>query len=192
MQGGAWILLPTAVFAAATVLAAVLLFSRPMFRLSYVRGPAKGEGMVEAIWMGLHIPVVRWEDGGGFRRTGRGRPGRFVRRRDAAVRLLRDAECTEFRWKTDIGLEDAALTAVAAGVCWAVTSSVVGWGSRFVRRVVRPDVRIRPVYGKTVFSTELSVAIRIRMYRLAIEVLRAMAGSVLPAAGASTSTDRRE
>ena len=124
MQGGAWILLPTAVFAAATVLAAVLLFSRPMFRLSYVRGPAKGEGMVEAIWMGLHIPVVRWEDGGGFRRTGRWRPGRFVRRRDAAVRLLRDAECTEFRWKTDIGLEDAALTAVAAA------DSFGGWSGR--------------------------------------------------------------
>lgn len=191
MQGGAWIWLPTAAFAATAILAAVLLFSRPVFRLSYVRRPEKSKGIVEASWMGIHIPVVRWEDGRGFR-AGKWRPGRFVRRRDVAVRLLRDAECTEFRWKTDIGLEDAALTAVAVGVCWAVVSSVIGWGSRFVRRTVRPDVRVRPVYGKTAFSTELSVAIRIRMYRLAIEALRAVAGSVLSAAGVSTSADRRE
>lgn len=193
MHGGTWIWLPAAVVAAATVLSAVLLFSRPVVRLSYVRGPEKGGGTVEAAWMGVKIPVVRWEDGGGFRRAGRWRPERFVRRRDAAVRLLRDAECTEFRWKTDIGLEDAALTAVAAGVCWAVVSSLVGWGSRFVRPAARPDVRVRPVYGETVFSTELSVAVRIRMYRLAAEALRAAAETIrsVAAASASHSPDRR-
>jgi hypothetical protein len=77
-------------------------------------------------------------------------------------------KCTQFRWKTQVGLGDAPDTALATGMIWGLKSSMLGFLARYIEMDVRPEVNVMPRYNESKFSTNVFVVLRIRMFYIAI------------------------
>src|SRR5665647_574795 len=60
------------------------------------------------------------------------------------VGTLSHVECTQFRWKTEVGLGDAPETAVATGMIWGLKSSMLGFIARYIKLNIRPVVHVMP------------------------------------------------
>lgn len=88
--------------------------------------------------------------------------------------------CREVRWSTEIGIGDAADTAFAAGLLWAVQSSLLGFALHHVKLEQMPVMTVTPLYGESRFSTCFRCKIRIRLVyalsaglQLAIRMMKA-------------------
>ncbi|WP_438445553.1 DUF2953 domain-containing protein [Gorillibacterium sp. sgz5001074] len=71
--------------------------------------------------------------------------------------------CTDMKWITRVGIGDAPETAITTGLVWTVKSSILGYLFKFIKRDVKPDIRVIPMYNQTVFSTEISCIAQIRL-----------------------------
>jgi hypothetical protein len=95
---------------------------------------------------------------------------------DEVTDWLRDmfahVKCSEFRWDTRLGVGDAAETAVATGMLWALKSSIIGFIFHYVVLEVKPQVTIQPQYNDTAFTTELSCHAKIRLGHIFLSVFR--------------------
>lgn len=78
-----------------------------------------------------------------------GRGATFVRRR---------LRVTSLRIRLRFGLGDAAVTARAHGVVWALVGTGLGIASRKVNLVTKPDVAILPIYNARVIHLDVSGA----------------------------------
>lgn len=79
-------------------------------------------------------------------------PGRAARRVQRALRRVR---VRRLRWRTRLGLDDAALTGMAAGLLWAVKGAAV---ARIARRhgppAEAPHVRLETQFGAWLLESE--------------------------------------
>jgi hypothetical protein len=92
--------------------------------------------------------------------------------------MLTHVKCSEFRWDTRLGFGDAAETALATGMLWAVKSTLFGYIFQYVHLETRPKLSIQPQYNHPELSTEFSCQANIRIgficYSLLILVWRMM------------------
>ncbi|WP_162463130.1 DUF2953 domain-containing protein [Paenibacillus psychroresistens] len=77
--------------------------------------------------------------------------------------MLTHVKCTEFRWNTRLGIGDAAETALATGMLWAVKSTLFGYIFQYVHLEAKPKLSIQPQYNHPEFSTEFSCHASIRI-----------------------------
>jgi hypothetical protein len=95
---------------------------------------------------------------------------------DEVTDWLRDMvthmKCSEFRWDTRIGVGDAAETAVATGMLWALKSSIIGFVFHYVVLQTKPMVTIQPQYNNMTFTTALSCDAKIRLGHIILSVFR--------------------
>jgi len=80
-------------------------------------------------------------------------------------------KCSEFRWETRLGVGDAAETALATGMLWAVKSTLFGYIFQYVHLRAKPKLTIQPQYNHMEFSTEFSCHARIRLGLLVFSML---------------------
>lgn len=71
--------------------------------------------------------------------------------------------CEKFSWRTRIGSEDAALTAMATGLLWGVKSMAVRILRRRIAFGVRPIISVQPVFNKTLLEMEFECIFTIRV-----------------------------
>lgn len=76
---------------------------------------------------------------------------------------LRRVRCQDVVWVTQVGLGDAADSAVAAGVVWSVKAPVVGWVASSVRMMNEPRLAVVPLFNEWHFETVLQGKFRIRL-----------------------------
>ncbi|WP_028548716.1 DUF2953 domain-containing protein [Paenibacillus sp. UNC451MF] len=79
---------------------------------------------------------------------------------------LHQVRCTEFYWKTNVGVGDAPETAMTAGMVWGLKSSLLGYLFRFVQLETRPVLQVIPQYNVVTFSSEVQVLAKIRVYEV--------------------------
>ncbi len=60
------------------------------------------------------------------------------------------------RWMTNVGVEDAAMTAWLCGVFWTIQAMVTGILTRFVRVMEIPELMVTPQFSQQTFDTSLS------------------------------------
>jgi len=77
-------------------------------------------------------------------------------------RLVAKARLAEWHWHTAVGLRDAFWTAMMTGAVWSLKSGIASFLSRRVRLQSRPSLRVEPLFGSSVFKTNLAVTFRIR------------------------------
>jgi hypothetical protein len=85
--------------------------------------------------------------------------------------MLTHVKCTEFRWDTRLGIGDAAETALATGMLWAVKSTLFGYIFQYVHLETKPKLSIQPQYNRPEFSTEFSCHASIRIGFLVYSML---------------------
>jgi hypothetical protein len=84
---------------------------------------------------------------------------------------LTHVKCSEFRWDTRLGIGDAAETALATGMLWAVKSTLFGYIFQYVHLETKPKLSIQPQYNHTEFSSEFSCHANIRIGFLIFSLL---------------------
>ncbi len=77
--------------------------------------------------------------------------------------VLKHMDCTHLEWSTQFGLGDAALTGMGAGFVWMLKSFVIGFLHHYSRFSAKPDVQVRPVFGRAIFHTSFSCIFRLHL-----------------------------
>ncbi|MEY4480006.1 MAG: hypothetical protein RLZZ267_684 [Bacillota bacterium] len=72
-------------------------------------------------------------------------------------------KCEKMRWRTQIGLDDAASTALIVGITYAIKHSLVGISRRMISYEKIVDLLVIPTYNQSVFTTQLDSMFRIRL-----------------------------
>lgn len=78
-------------------------------------------------------------------------------------KITSDMTCEAFYWRTRMGSEDAAVTAVFTGVLWVVKEWIIDSFRRHIPCSSRPVVSVVPVFGAAIFETELQCIFRVRL-----------------------------
>lgn len=78
-------------------------------------------------------------------------------------RFLKKVNVSEVSWHTQIGLGDAASTAMASGLLWAVKGNGLGVLSHFVNLKGVPKIQVIPVYQGTLTQTRLACMISFKI-----------------------------
>lgn len=76
---------------------------------------------------------------------------------------LSHVHCTKVRWVTNIGIGDAAETAVITGMAWAIKTSFLGFIFKFIDLNTMPQLAVNPQYNRPQFSTELLCILKFRL-----------------------------
>jgi hypothetical protein len=79
------------------------------------------------------------------------------------MQTLSRVKCTGLRWSTAVGLDDAADTAITAGIIWGLKTSMLGFVFQYIKLADRPHLEVVPKYDQPYFSTELTCRISIRL-----------------------------
>lgn len=77
--------------------------------------------------------------------------------------VLANVNCTGLRWKTDIGLGDAADTAVTVGLIWGLKATILGFACKYFCMKETPQVAVTPQFTQFRFSTELQCIFEFRL-----------------------------
>lgn len=96
---------------------------------------------------------------------------------------LKQVHCAKLYWKTNVGLGDAAETAMATGLVWSLKSSLLGFVFQFIQLDTRPQLMVVPQYNEWAFATEIICIAKIRIFyillsgiRLLVRILRVKGG----------------
>lgn len=76
------------------------------------------------------------------------------------------------KWYTEVGLEDAAVTALSTGVLWSIKGSIMSVLSNKVS-INEIQLNVRPNYNKLTFQVELDCIIRIKIANIIIAGIKA-------------------
>lgn len=87
-------------------------------------------------------------------------------------RFLKKVTISQIRWDSRFGLGDAALTAVASGMVWALKGNVLGMLSHFVSLKGVPSIQVIPVYQGTLTQTRLSCMISFKIGHAIVVMLQ--------------------
>jgi Protein of unknown function (DUF2953). len=77
----------------------------------------------------------------------------------------------DIRWKTRIGLDNAASTAVGVGALWAFKTNIINL-LLHDKNVKITDITVTPDYSKPVFEVDLTCIIKIQMANIIIAGIR--------------------
>ncbi|GIQ69383.1 hypothetical protein XYCOK13_22070 [Xylanibacillus composti] len=80
--------------------------------------------------------------------------------------------CTELRWKTSVGLDDAADTAITTGLIWGLKTSMLGMLFQFVRLDTRPQLDVLPAYHQQQFTIDLTATVQTKVWWLVVATIR--------------------
>ncbi|KSU83647.1 Protein of unknown function [Fictibacillus enclensis] len=81
---------------------------------------------------------------------------------------------TDVKWNSRFGLGDAASTAVASGLVWALKGNVLGLLSHIVRLKGIPTIGVVPVYQGTLTQTRLSCMISFKIGHAIVVMLQVL------------------
>lgn len=101
---------------------------------------------------------------------------------DVVKRLTARMRLTEWEWHTVIGLRDAFWTAMMTGAAWSLQAGLTGFLSHRLRLCAKPVLRVEPLFGSSVFKTNLTFTVRIRAGLLLLAGL-SMFGRILRVRG---------
>lgn len=79
-------------------------------------------------------------------------------------RTLSHIKCDILKWKTEVGVNDCAVTAVITGMIWGLKSTLIGFVSSKISLQTKPVLAVIPQYNKTNFGMDLFLTLRIRHY----------------------------
>lgn len=85
--------------------------------------------------------------------------------------LLSKLRIDSIKWHTEIGLDDACITAIAVGAAYALKSSLLGLLTGKVT-TYNVETRVTPNYSKFTFQMNLNCIIRIRIVNIIIAGIR--------------------
>jgi len=88
------------------------------------------------------------------------------------LKTLSHVRCTRFYWKTNIGVGDAAETAMTVGMVWGLKSSLLGFLFRFIRLETKPVLNVVPQYNALAFSSEVQVLLKIRVWHVITAIIQ--------------------
>lgn len=96
----------------------------------------------------------------------------FYRAYSKSIHYLMDhVKLDKFQWETELGLEDAAVTAISTGFCWMIKGSVF----TFISRRCPPEeicINVSPYYGGFKFETSFNCIITIKLGHIIIAALK--------------------
>ncbi|CAG7641671.1 DUF2953 domain-containing protein [Paenibacillus allorhizosphaerae] len=75
---------------------------------------------------------------------------------------LSHVHCDRFVWKTSIGLDDAANTAISVGTLWGLKTSLLGYVFRFVHLETEPKLQVMPMFNQMRFEMEAVIEAYVR------------------------------
>lgn len=75
------------------------------------------------------------------------------------------------KWKTEIGLEDAALTAVSVGAAWSLKYNILSIISQ-KSAIQKVNIDVIPNYSNIIFQVDLNCIIRIKIVNIIITALK--------------------
>ncbi|TDF99299.1 DUF2953 domain-containing protein [Paenibacillus piri] len=83
---------------------------------------------------------------------------------DWLLGTLKHVHCTGMYWKTEVGLGDAAETAMTTGLVWGLKTSLLGFIFRFIKLDVTPEINVVPLFNQVKFFTDVIWTARIRFF----------------------------
>jgi len=79
------------------------------------------------------------------------------------ARLLIATACEKISWRTGLGIGDAALTSVAAGLAWQYKNQTYVYMQRRLKSVPRPVFAVQPLYARKGVDIELECIFSVRL-----------------------------
>lgn len=113
---------------------------------------------------------------------------------------MRRIHCTQFNWRTSVGIGDAPETALLVGSIWGIKSMILRFLFRFIQLDTQPQLQVMPAFNQKLFVIEGACILQIRLVylvsaglRLLLRILKVKGGlkvwrNVLLPAGSSGST----
>lgn len=99
------------------------------------------------------------------------------------IHLLSKTHVIMYQWDLELGLGEAAQTAIASGMAWSVLSVLTGAATEHIRFNVVPSIQVVPRYNDLTFLTRLVCISRLRVvhsigavYMMISRILRAKGG----------------
>ena len=78
-------------------------------------------------------------------------------------KFLKKTKITDFNWKTDIGVEDAALTGSTSGLVWMIKGNTIGILANYTQFVGKPDIYVTPHFQQLILKTSFSCMVSFRI-----------------------------
>lgn len=89
--------------------------------------------------------------------------------------LLGKTHLRRFRWRTELGTGDAALTGILTGAVWGLKGTLLSFAYRLLHRGgARPEVAVAPSFNKTCFNMALDCVFEIRIGHLLFTGVKAL------------------
>jgi hypothetical protein len=83
--------------------------------------------------------------------------------RRTIARLLIATSCEKISWRTGLGIDDAALTSIAAGFAWQFKNHTYVYMQRRLKSVPRPVFAVQPLYARKGVDIELECIFSVRL-----------------------------
>jgi len=85
--------------------------------------------------------------------------------------LIQKIQVKNITWKSNIGLDDAALTGIASGLFWMVKGLIVSFASNY-KNTDDINIDITPYFDKAVFETDFYCIIKLKLAHIIIASLK--------------------
>lgn len=76
---------------------------------------------------------------------------------------LKHTHCSQISWITNVGLDDAAETAITTGMIWGLKTSILGIIFNHIQLEAQPQLAVVPQFNNPQFQTHFDCIIRIRL-----------------------------
>ncbi|MFV9510732.1 DUF2953 domain-containing protein [Tepidibacillus sp. LV47] len=77
--------------------------------------------------------------------------------------FLKKVHIDRLKWETKIGLDEAFLTAISAGMIWSIKGIFLGFLSKYLILDDKPSIHVRPMFNQSFFHTYIEAAFHFRM-----------------------------
>lgn len=79
------------------------------------------------------------------------------------ISTLKHTHCSQISWITNVGLDDAAETAITTGMIWGLKTSILGIIFNHIQLEAQPQLAVVPQFNDPQFQTHFDCIIRIRL-----------------------------
>lgn len=76
---------------------------------------------------------------------------------------LEHTHCTKILWSTDVGLDDAADTAITTGIIWGIKTSILGALFNRIKLEAQPQLAVVPQFNQMMLRTHFDCSLMIRL-----------------------------
>ncbi|CAM3569773.1 DUF2953 domain-containing protein [Marinicrinis lubricantis] len=84
---------------------------------------------------------------------------------------MKHVKCVQLRWKTKLGVGDAAYTGVSVGIVWGIKSWFIGFLSSRLSMKAFPMLDVEPLYNQTALVLEGEARFRIRTFHAVVAMI---------------------